>query len=194
MRLSPIDAPRGVLLRLARWGSRRAFGKVIAPIRVVYARFPAMTLPQMMMFQVAESRLTLPKRLRFLIETWVSVLNGCSFCADLHQAHGLSSEQLTAEVLRALPHHADSPLFSPTERAALAFAEAVIERRGQVPDATFEALRAHLSERHVVELTWLISFTQYLNMLALPLGLTSEGLCAAQHPGASPKLLEAATT
>ncbi|MEL6179399.1 MAG: carboxymuconolactone decarboxylase family protein [Myxococcota bacterium] len=188
MRLSPIDSPRGLLLKLVRWGSCRMFGTVIAPIRVVYAHFPEMTLPQMMMLGLTE-RLGLPPRLRFLVEAWVSTLNGCSFCADLHQAQGLASTQVTPEVFRALPHHTESVLFSEAERAALTYAEAVIEDRGQVTDEVFAALRAHFSEREVVELTWLVSFTQYLNMMALPLGLKSEGVCAAMHPHDAPKLL-----
>jgi hypothetical protein len=42
MRLQPIDKPKGLMMRLAFAGSRRQFGKVLTPIKVLYTRVPAM--------------------------------------------------------------------------------------------------------------------------------------------------------
>jgi alkylhydroperoxidase family enzyme len=54
-----------------------------------------------------------------------------------------------------------------------------------VPDEVFAALRVHLSENEVVELTWLCAFTTYLNRLAVPLGIGSDGFCALLPSGGS---------
>jgi len=48
-----------------------------------------------------------------------------------------------------------SGMFSEAERAALAYVDAMIAGP-EVPDATFEALRRHYSEREIVELTVLV--------------------------------------
>lgn len=49
----------------------------------------------------------------------------------------------------------DSPLFDARERAVLAYADAMTTTV-QVPDAVFEPLQRHFSERQIVELTVLI--------------------------------------
>jgi alkylhydroperoxidase family enzyme len=55
----------------------------------------------------------------------------------------------------ALADWRDATAFSPRERAALAYADAMT-RDVAVPDAVFEALRAHFDERQIVELSVLI--------------------------------------
>ena len=40
MRLEPIEKPKGLLMRLAFWMTRRQLGKVITPMKVMYPRMP----------------------------------------------------------------------------------------------------------------------------------------------------------
>ena len=40
MRLQPVERPRGLMMKLAYWMTRRRFGKVITPLKVVNARVP----------------------------------------------------------------------------------------------------------------------------------------------------------
>ena len=40
MRLEPIEKPRGLLMRIAYWLSRRQLGGVMSPLKVIYARAP----------------------------------------------------------------------------------------------------------------------------------------------------------
>lgn len=70
---------------------------------------------------------------------------------------------------------AASPHFDARERAALAYTEEATRSR-KVSDATFEALRSHFDERQIVELTWLNAVGNYFNLIAVPLGLESDGL------------------
>ena len=67
-----------------------------------------------------------------------------------------------------------------------ASARAVAASRGPVDDATFERLRAHFEERAIVELTWLTSFTIYLNTMAKALALRPDGVCPVPFPDALP--------
>ena len=64
-------------------------------------------------------------RLRELLRLRVSQLNGCAYCVDMHSkdARAVGESQLR---LDALPVWRESPFFSDAERAALAFAEAMV--------------------------------------------------------------------
>lgn len=176
MRLEPVERPASLMLRLAFAMSRRQLGKVMSPLKVVYARLPALLLPHYQLTRLMEDDV-LPPRLRALVTTWVSTLNGCSFCADLHQATALQQGQVDRATLRALGAFEEEPGFSAAERAALAYAEEVTLNRG-AEDATFARLREHFTEEEIVYLTWLVAMTCYLNLLARPLGLESDGFCA----------------
>jgi alkylhydroperoxidase family enzyme len=63
-----------------------------------------------------------------------------------------------------------SALFTPRERAALAYADAMT-REISVPDAVFDTLKAHFNERQIVELTVLVGTynmqTRVLRALAI---------------------------
>jgi AhpD family alkylhydroperoxidase len=59
-----------------------------------------------------------------LINIRISQLNGCGFCLDLH-VRGAVKNGETPQRLAVLPAWRDVDLFSPTERAALALAEAI---------------------------------------------------------------------
>jgi AhpD family alkylhydroperoxidase len=88
-----------------------------------------------------------------LVYLRVSQINGCAFCVDMHdkdlRAAGESPERLA---LLCVWHEA--PSFTPRERAALAYAEAVT-RLGHdaVPDDVYEAARAAFGDTGLIELT-----------------------------------------
>ena len=48
-------------------------------------------------------------------------------------------------------------VFSPDERAVLAYTDEIVLADGRVQDATFDALREHLSEEAVLELTYAVA-------------------------------------
>jgi alkylhydroperoxidase family enzyme len=60
-----------------------------------------------------------------------------------------------------LPRHASSSLFSETETAALAYADAMTRTPVEVPDALFARLRAKFNEAQLVELTATIAWENY---------------------------------
>lgn len=173
MRLEPIDKPPGLLLRLAYWLSRRQLGGVMSPLKVIYARAPKLTWSSAVINWTAEKNLSLSPELCLLITTQSALLNGCSFCADLHMAQAVQA-RVGLERFKALPDFASSSLFSERERAVLAYTEEVTRRRS-VSDAVFETLRKHASEREIVEITWLNAVGNFFNLMAVPLGLESDG-------------------
>ena len=173
MRLEPIERPKGLLVRIAYWISKRQLGAVMTPMKVIYARVPRL-LRTTLSILGAERSLSLDPALKLLIGSQSSLLNGCGFCADLHRAQAIQAK-LGRERFRDLEDYAQSPHFSERERAALAYTEEITRHR-KVSDATFERLRAHFSEREIVELTWLNAVGNYFNLMAVPLGLESDDL------------------
>src|SRR3954463_11700515 len=59
-----------------------------------------------------------------LVNFRVSQINGCGFCLDLHVRRAVKNGE-TPQRLAVLPAWRDVDLFSPTEQAALALAEAI---------------------------------------------------------------------
>jgi alkylhydroperoxidase family enzyme len=71
-------------------------------------------------------------------------------------------EGVTTEQLDALEYWRETDLFSPAQRAALAYSES-ITRDIKVPDEVFEPLREHFDTREIVELTMTAA---YYNMIS----------------------------
>ena len=176
MRLEPIEKPRGLLMRIAYWLSRRQLGRVMSSLSVIYARSPAITWPGLWIVRAMEGGLSLEPELRLLVTTQSSQLNGCTFCADLHMAQAVKARIGLAK-FKALPEFATSPLFSERERAVLAYTQEVTQRRS-ASDAVFETLRKHLNEKQIVEVTWLNAIGNFFNLMAVPLQLESDDFTA----------------
>lgn len=107
------------------------------------------------------------KKLQALIELRVSQINGCVYCLDSHarQARASGEAQQRLDCLAAWPEY---PFFDARERAALAWAEAVtLISQTHAPDAVYEQLCNHFSEREIVDLTLIITFMNTWNRLAI---------------------------
>lgn len=174
--LPPIERPRNPLLRLVYAWSRRRFGKVLAPLKVIYARKPPLALLADRIVRT-QQRLSLEPELRLLVQARTSQLNGCAFCHDVALAQALQ-RRLGMQRFLALDGSGDAAPFSARERAALALAEDATLRRRIAP-ATWNALRAHFSDTEIVELIWLNAAENYFNLQAAVLEIGSDGLAAA---------------
>ncbi|PLQ00849.1 carboxymuconolactone decarboxylase family protein [Cupriavidus pauculus] len=94
---------------------------------------------------------SLPGALRELVIMRVAILNGAPYEADQHAPIALK-EGMTQAQLDDLSSWQDSSLFDDTERAVLAYTDAMT-RDIQVPAAVSEAIRQRFPHRQVVELT-----------------------------------------
>src|SRR2546427_859677 len=97
----------------------------------------------------------LEPRVDLLVRQLAAELAGCRWCIE-HGLHRWRRSFLPVAELGALRRHAASPLFSPRERAALAFTEAVTryaEGAGGIPESVLAELRCHFSEQEVAALT-----------------------------------------
>ena len=124
--------------------------------RINYAQQSPELFQKFSAFSVALGSSAIDASLRHLVEIRASQMNGCALCVDMH------IKQATLHGERPLRlHHLtiwrESPLFSPRERAALAWTEVLthIPAHG-VPDALYEEVRAALSEKEMADLTFVI--------------------------------------
>lgn len=176
-RLEPIAWSWNPLVWLALLAYRFGAGGEASPVKVIFARAPRLVLAHLVLIVTCEYALSLDRRLRGLARVFGSRVNGCLFCDDLETRLAIRHHAISTEDADALAVYATSPRFSARERAALRYIEELNSTR-RCGDETFEALRKHLSEREVVELTWLNAVGNYLNLQAKPLGLLPEGSCA----------------
>jgi alkylhydroperoxidase family enzyme len=71
----------------------------------------------------------------------------------------------------------DSKLFSPAERVALEFAEAVTYTDRQVDDVLFAEVRKHFTEAQTVELTAAIALENFRSKFNPTVGVEAQGFC-----------------
>lgn len=177
MRLAPIEKPSSPTMKLAYWLSRREFGTVPGPLKVVYSRVsPGLARLQYRIGQAEQKELSLDPGIVLLVHALTSKINGCGFCVDIARAKAVQ-QHVGLEKFGALADHRTSPLFDDRERAALAYAEEVTRRR-RVSDATWQELAKHWSEREIVEITWVNALSNFYNLMNVPLELEEDGLCA----------------
>lgn len=110
---------------------------------------------------------TLEPTLLELVKLRVSIINGCAYCVDMHSkdARALGESE---QRLYALSVWREAPFFTPAERAALAWTEAVTEvSAGQASDEVYRLAREHFDERQLVDLTMVIIAINSWNRLAI---------------------------
>ena len=94
-------------------------------------------------------------RLREIVIIRLAHASSSAYVLRQHVPKLAEAEGLSAEACEALKDWRGSPLFDGRERAALAYADAMAAAAA-VPDAVFGPLRAHFSDREIVELTMLV--------------------------------------
>jgi alkylhydroperoxidase family enzyme len=176
MRLKPIENSGNLFVKLAYWWSKREFGKVIMPMKVIYARKPKLMFLANKIYQFQEKNVSLEPSLRLLIQTQVSMLNGCAFCNDISLAQAVK-QKLGAEQFFALGDDAvtKAETFTEKEQTVIAFVTEYAKNR-KVSDEIFENLRSFFSEEEIIEIVAMNAFEQYFNAFAVPLEIESDNL------------------
>jgi AhpD family alkylhydroperoxidase len=122
--------------------------------RINYAQQSPELFRKFMEFSNALKNSTIEEGILHLVEIRASQINGCGFCLDMHvkQAKIHGERELR---LYHLSIWRESALFSPRERAALAWTEALtrLPEHG-VPDDVYERVRGQLSEKEISDLTF----------------------------------------
>lgn len=103
-------------------------------------------------FTRSEKRL-IPPDLRELGQTRAGWLCGSQFVFS-QRCKASRLVGITNDKIDAIPHWQISNVFSPLERALLAYTDALVSEHGRVDDAVFDALREGLSDEAILEFTY----------------------------------------
>ncbi len=124
-------------------------------------------LKALIALEVAAGKLGLEPALLDLVKLRASQINGCAFCVDLH-ASDLRKKGESERRVYAVSVWRETPFFTPRERAALAWTEAITRvAESHAPDADYDALRAEFSEAEMVNLTLAIGLINTWNRLSI---------------------------
>jgi alkylhydroperoxidase family enzyme len=173
--LAPIENPKSPMLKLVYAMSRRQFGKVLTPIKIVYARMPLAFGNFIGKISRLDKKLQLPLETQALIRERVARINVCLFCIDIARAIIIKSK-LNEAKFNALNDYATSPLFSEAERALLDYVTELTRDR-KVNPRTFERMASFYSERQICEIVWLVATEHVYNISNIGLNIHSDMLC-----------------
>jgi alkylhydroperoxidase family enzyme len=173
--LPPIEKPQGMMVKMAYAMTRRQFGKVLTPIKVVYSRMPVAFGLFVSKIQKLDKKLELPPETAMLVREQVARINVCEFCMDIGRAFAIKASMNEAK-FDALANYRTSLLFSEGERAALDYVTELTRDKQVNPD-TFARMARHYSERAICEIVWLVASEHFYNMTNIGLNIDSDMLC-----------------
>ncbi|KJV33782.1 carboxymuconolactone decarboxylase family protein [Luteibacter yeojuensis] len=108
---------------------------------------------------------TIEAGLKRLVDLRASQMNGCGFCVDMHVKEALAGGEKQLRL-----HHVaiwrESDQFSPRERAAFAYAEALTAMKPEgVSDALYATVSEQFSEKELSDLTFVVTTINAWNRL-----------------------------
>ena len=102
-----------------------------------------------------------------LVKIRASQINGCAYCLDMHSKDARAAGE-TEQRLYALSAWRETSFYTPRERAALAWTEAITNiQQGHAPDTVYEEVRKEFSETELVRLTLAIAQINTWNRIAI---------------------------
>jgi AhpD family alkylhydroperoxidase len=139
--------------------------KIMTPrLKEPFKAAPA-AIKALMSLEAALSASGLDQRLIELVKMRASQINGCAFCIHLHATdmRKLGESEMRIYMLDAWR---ESSLYTPRERAALAWTEALTRLADtHAPDADYELVKAEFTEEEQVNLTLAIGAINVWNRL-----------------------------
>jgi alkylhydroperoxidase family enzyme len=173
--LPPIDQPKGLIMKLVYYFTRRQFGKVLSPLKVYSARLPAAFGMFYGKIGRLDKKLRLSPETVMLIREQVARINVCLFCIDIGRSFTIKASMNQAK-FDALEQYATSSLFTAAERAALDYVTELTRDKKVNPD-TFARMSGYYSEREICEIVWLVASEHLYNMTNIGLNIHSDMLC-----------------
>jgi len=173
--LEPIERPKGLIMKLAYYFTRRQFGKVLTPLKVHSARLPAAFGLFYAKVGKLDKKLSLSPETVLLIREQVARINVCLFCMDIGRSFTIKASMNQAK-FDSLEQYRTSSLFTEAERASLDYVTELTKNR-EVQSDTFARLASHYSEREICEIVWVVASEHLYNITNIGLNIHSDMLC-----------------
>lgn len=135
--------------------------------RISYQKFAHEPLHSLLAIEKYLAECGIEHNLLHLVKMRASQINGCAYCIDMHSKDARALGE-TEQRLYELDAWRETPFYTDRERAALEWTEALTWiSETHAPDESFEKLRAHFSEKEIVDLTHAICAINSWNRLAI---------------------------
>ncbi len=135
--------------------------------RLDYTRVSPGALKAMLALETYLAKCGIERSLLHLVKMRASQINGCAYCLDTHSKDA-RAEGETEQRLYALNAWRETPFYSPRERAALAWTEALtLIAQTHAPDDVYQEARAQFSEPALADLTLAIVAINGWNRIAI---------------------------
>ena len=113
------------------------------------------------------ARSALGHALIHLVKMRASQMNGCAYCIDMHWKDARAAGE-TEQRLYGLNAWRESPYYTDRERAALEWTEALTDiTDGHAPDAVYDRVKGHFSDREIADLTIAVAQINAWNRIAI---------------------------
>ncbi|WP_137752204.1 carboxymuconolactone decarboxylase family protein [Sphingopyxis sp. L1A2A] len=109
-----------------------------------------------------------------LVKIRASILNACANCINMHTAEARAKGETEQRIYLLAAWH-EAPVYTPRERAALAWTDALTRlSEGHTQQAAKDGLEAHFTAEEQVKLTLMINIINGWNRLAVGFDLWYE--------------------
>jgi AhpD family alkylhydroperoxidase len=137
--------------------------------RLDYRRFAQEPIKALYALEEYFEHCSIEPKLLHLLKMRASQINGCAFCIDMHSKDARALGE-TEQRLYELDAWRETPFYTDRERAALEWTEALTRvSETHAPDESYERLKAHFSEKEIVDLTYAIAVINVWNRIAIGL-------------------------
>src|SRR5665213_854539 len=133
--------------------------------RLNYAAASPEALPKLLAVSAFVHHAGLDPKILELVFIRASQINGCAWCLEFHSKRALHAGE-TQQRLNLLAAWRDAPVYSPKERAALEWTEALTQIAGhQVPDEIYQRAREEFHDADLTNLTIAVGMINLWNRL-----------------------------
>jgi AhpD family alkylhydroperoxidase len=142
--------------------------------RVNYAQVAPHAFKALLGLEKAMGESSLDKSLHELIKIRASQLNACAYCIDLHTRDAIKLGETPRRIFALSAWH-ETPFFTDRERAALLWTESLtlLAEKG-APEAIYNQVAEHFSERELADLTFAIATINAWNRFGVGFAMQPE--------------------
>ncbi|SIN65311.1 carboxymuconolactone decarboxylase family protein [Chitinophaga niabensis] len=173
--LAPIEKPKGLIMKMVYFFTRRQFGKVLMPLKVHSARLPLAFGMFYGKVSQLDKKLQMSPEMAALIRVQVARINICLFCIDTGRWAAAKASMDVAK-FDALDQYSTSSLFTDKERTALDYVTELTKDKTVNP-IIFKRLANYYSEQEICEIVFLVASEHLYNLTNIGLNIHSDMLC-----------------
>ena len=143
--------------------------------RVNYFKVSPVGMENIMLQEKYVNKIKIDRKMVSLVKLYVSVLNGCSYCIEMHYKEASKKKVEKKHIESILNLDIDSENFNEEERALLLFAKKLtLISEYSISDEEYSKMRKYLSEKEYVDFIMLVNQVNTWNRISIGTGNTGD--------------------